>query len=202
MARVRILEGWTRAAASPLPTGLECLHPTWIAEALAGEPIHLVRAVRPGLPESVRVCVDGLLGASDEDALNSEKGAYIIQDCPTKPDVILIASGSEVATLVEGATLLKHDDLNVRIVSAPSEGLFRNQSESYKESIIPQDVPVFGLTAGLSVTLQGLVGPNGVIWGMNSFGFSAPYKVLDEKLGFTADNVYQRVKEYLARVKS
>jgi len=136
------------------------------------------------------------------EALQSEKGAYIVQDCIGRPDVILIASGSEVATLVEGATLLKQDNLNVRIVSAPSEGLFRNQSESYKESIIPQDVPVFGLTAGLSVTLQGLVGPNGVIWGMNSFGFSAPYKVLDEKLGFTADNVYQRVKEYLARIKS
>jgi transketolase len=132
------------------------------------------------------------------EALQTEKGAYIVQDCIGKPDVILVASGSEVATLVEGALLLRNDKLNVRIVSAPSEGLFRNQSESYKKSVIPSDVPVFGLTAGLSVTLQGLVGPGGVVWGMNSFGYSAPYKVLDEKLGFTADNVYQRVKEYLA----
>jgi len=134
------------------------------------------------------------------EALQSEKGAYIIQDCIGRPDIILIASGSEVATLVEGAQLLKKEKLNVRIISAPSEGLFRNQSESYKKSIMPENVPVFGLTAGLSVTLQGLVGPNGVVWGMNSFGYSAPYKVLDEKLGFTANNVYQRVKEYLANI--
>lgn len=134
-----------------------------------------------------------------EDALQSEKGAYIVQDCEGRPDIILIASGSEVATLVEGAQLLKNDNLNIRIISAPSEGLFRNQSESYKKSIIPEEIPIFGLTAGLSITLQGLVGPKGVIWGMNSFGYSAPYKVLDEKLGFTAENVYKRVKEYLGK---
>jgi transketolase len=133
------------------------------------------------------------------DSLQSGKGAYIVQDCKGKPDIILIASGSEVETLVDGAQLLKKDNLNVRIVSAPSEGLFRNQPDSYRKSVIPDDVPVFGLTAGLSVTLHGLVGPGGVVWGMNSFGYSAPYKVLDEKLGFTADNVYQRVKEYLAK---
>jgi transketolase len=135
------------------------------------------------------------------DALNAEKGAYIVQDCIGKPDVILIASGSEVATLIEGAMLLKNDNLNIRIVSAPSEGLFRSQPEKYRLEIITEGIPVFGLTAGLSVTLQGLVGPNGVVWGMNSFGYSAPYKVLDEKLGFTADNVYKRVKEYLAKTK-
>ena len=131
------------------------------------------------------------------DALNSEKGAYIVQNCEGKPDVILIASGSEVSTLVEGAILLKKDNLRIRIISAPSEGLFRNQPETYKNEIKPNDIPVFGLTAGLSVTLQGLTGPKGVVWGLNSFGYSAPYKVLDEKLGFTADNVYKRVKEYL-----
>jgi transketolase len=135
------------------------------------------------------------------EALQSEKGAYIVQDCKGKPDIILVASGSEVATLVEGAQLLRNDGLNIRIISAPSEGLFRNQPDSYKKSIMPEKVPIFGLTAGLSVTLQGLVGPNGVVWGMNSFGYSAPYKVLDEKLGFTADNVYKRVKEYLAKVE-
>jgi transketolase len=132
------------------------------------------------------------------EALQAEKGAYIVHDCKGRPDIILIASGSEVATLIEGALLLEKDKLNVRIISAPSEGLFRNQSGSYKESILPEQVPVFGLTAGLPVTLQGFVGPRGVIWGMNSFGFSAPYKVLDEKLGFTADNVYKQVKKYLS----
>ncbi len=135
------------------------------------------------------------------DALKSARGAYIVQDCIGKPDVILIASGSEVSTLVEGAVLLKNDNLNVRIISAPSEGLFRNQSADYRRSILPENIPVFGLTAGLSVTLQGLVGPSGVVWGMNSFGYSAPYKVLDEKLGFTGKNVYAQVKNYLLNIR-
>ncbi|HEX2974295.1 MAG TPA: transketolase [Bacteroidales bacterium] len=132
------------------------------------------------------------------DALKSEKGAYVVQDCEGKPDIILVASGSEVSTLVEGAALLKKDNLKIRIVSAPSEGLFRNQTREYRESVIPGGVPVFGLTAGLAVTLQGMVGPFGYVWGMNSFGYSAPYKVLDEKFGFTGENVYNQVKNYLA----
>ena len=135
------------------------------------------------------------------DALKLKHGAYIVQDCPDKPDIILIASGSEVATLIEGAALLKEKNLKVRIVSAPSEGIFRGENESYRKSIIPDDVPVFGLTAGLAVTLQGLVGPKGRIWGVNTFGYSAPYKVLDEKFGFTAENVFRQVSDYLARYK-
>jgi transketolase len=132
------------------------------------------------------------------DALQSVRGAYIVSDCEGKPDVILVASGSEVSTLVEGSELLKKDNLKIRIVSAPSEGLFRNQPEDYRKSVIPDNIPVFGMTAGLSVTLQGLVGPKGFVWGMNSFGYSAPYKILDEKFGFTAENVYKQVKAYLA----
>jgi len=135
------------------------------------------------------------------DALKSYNGAYIVQDCQGKPDIILIASGSEVATLIEGAPLLRKDNLKVRIVSAPSEGLFRNQPEEYRRTILPENVPVFGLTAGLSVTLLGLVGPKGKIWGMNSFGYSAPYKILDEKFGFTPENVYKQVTEYIAGYK-
>lgn len=136
-------------------------------------------------------------GTRYDDALNSAKGAYIVQDCQGTPDVILLASGSEVSTLVEGADLLRDENIKIRIVSAPSEGLFRNQAEEYRRSVIPENVPVFGLTAGLPVTLQGLVGPKGRVWGMNSFGYSAPYKVLDEKFGFTGQNVYAQVKSYL-----
>jgi transketolase len=135
------------------------------------------------------------------DSLKSGKGAYVIQDCNCKPDIILLASGSEVATLIEGAELLKKDNLKIRIVSAPSEGLFRNQPEEYQESVLPENVPVFGMTAGLPVTLQGLAGPKGKVWGVKSFGYSAPYKVLDEKFGFTAENVYRQVKDYLAHYK-
>lgn len=125
------------------------------------------------------------------------RGAYIVSGSDANPDVILVASGSEVSTLVSGADLLRADGIRVRIVSVPSEGLFRCQDRMYQESILPQGAKIFGLTAGLSVTLESLVGANGRVWGLNSFGYSAPYKVLDEKLGFTASNVYARVKEML-----
>ena len=125
------------------------------------------------------------------------KGAYIVAGSEENPDVILVASGSEVSTLVAGAELLRKDGVRVRIVSAPSEGLFRSQCPDYQASVLPAGAKVFGLTAGLPVNLQGLVGANGKIWGLESFGFSAPYKVLDEKLGFTAANVYEQVKAML-----
>ena len=131
------------------------------------------------------------------DYAQAANGAYIIAGADENPDVILVASGSEVSTLVAGAELLRKDGVKIRIVSVPSEGLFRSQSKEYQESIIPTGAKVFGLTAGLPVNLQGLVGVNGKIWGLESFGFSAPYKVLDEKLGFTAENVYKQVKEML-----
>ena len=131
------------------------------------------------------------------DYTQAARGAYIVAGSDEQPDVILLASGSEVSTLVAGAELLRKDGVKVRIVSVPSEGLFRSQTAEYQESILPRDAKVFGLTAGLPVTLEGLVGPNGKVWGLPSFGFSAPYKVLDEKLGFTAENVYRQVKEML-----
>lgn len=125
------------------------------------------------------------------------KGAYTVAGADENPDVILVASGSEVATLVAGAELLRKDGVKIRIVSAPSEGLFRSQSKEYQESILPKGAKIFGLTAGLPVNLEGLAGSNGKVFGLESFGFSAPYKVLDEKLGFTAENVYNQVKEML-----
>jgi transketolase len=136
-------------------------------------------------------------GKRYNDALQAAKGAYTVVD-DGDADVILLASGSEVATLVEGATLLRNDGIKVRIVSAPSEGLFRSQPKEYQDSVITPGKKVFGLTAGLSVTLEGLAGKNGKVWGLNSFGFSAPYEVLDQKFGFTAENVYNQVKSFLA----
>ena len=131
------------------------------------------------------------------DYTQTARGAYIVAGSDADADVVLVASGSEVSTLVAGAELLRHDGVKVRIVSAPSEGLFRSQDKEYQENIIPAGAKVFGLTAGLPVTLEGLVGANGKVWGLPSFGYSAPYKVLDEKLGFTADNVYKQVKEMI-----
>ena len=131
----------------------------------------------------------------------ARKGAYIVTGSDEDYDVIMVASGSEVSTLVAGAELLRKDGIKVRIVSAPSEGVFRTQPLEYQQSIIPMGSKIFGLTAGLPVNLQGfLIGaqPESRIWGLESFGFSAPYKVLDEKLGYTAQNVYEQVKAMFA----
>ena len=129
----------------------------------------------------------------------ARKGAYIVKGSDNDYDIILLASGSEVSTLVAGAQLLRNDGIKVRIVSVPSEGLFRCQSTEYQESVLPHGAKIFGLTAGLPVNLQGLVGADGMVYGLESFGFSAPYKVLDEKLGFTAENVYNQVKKFLSK---
>jgi len=131
-----------------------------------------------------------------EEAVQAGKGAYVVE-CDGNPDVILLASGSEVSTLNEGAALLRADGIKVRLVSVPSEGLFRSQPAEYQESVLPQGAKLFGLTAGLPVNLEGLVGCRGKVFGLESFGFSAPYKVLDEKLGFTGKNVYEQVKSIL-----
>jgi len=132
------------------------------------------------------------------DALQARKGAYVVRECEGKPEVVLVASGSEVSTLLAGADLLQErKNLKVRVVSVISEGLFRDQPVAYQEEVLTEDAPLFGLTAGLPVTLQGVVGCRGKVFGLESFGYSAPYKVLDEKLGFTGENVYNQVTEML-----
>lgn len=134
---------------------------------------------------------------SGNDYEQARKGAYVVAGSDENYDIILLADGSEVSTLVAGAELLRKDGIKIRIVSVPSEGLFRSQSKEYQESVLPKGSKIFGMTAGLPVTLEGLVGANGRVFGMQSFGFSAPYKVLDEKLGYTAENVYKQVKIFM-----
>jgi transketolase len=135
------------------------------------------------------------------DAKQLAQGAYVVTDPAdgAKPDVVMIANGSEVATLVEGAELLAAEGIKVRIVSVPSEGLFRDQPAEYQQSVIPCGIPRYGLTSGLPVTLQGLVGDGGRIHGLDHFGYSAPYKVLDKKFGFSAENVRAQVLELLGK---
>jgi transketolase len=139
-------------------------------------------------------------GSRYEEALQAERGAYIVIKDAGTPDVVLVANGSEVSTLVEAAEKLRSEKgLAVQIVSAISEGLFRQQPEEYRQEVLPAGIPTFGLTAGLPSTLQGLAGCNGTVFGMQTFGFSAPYKVLDEKLGFTGDQVFEEVMKFLGR---
>lgn len=142
--------------------------------------------------------INDLPNSTYEQALAAEKGAYVVVKNSENPDIILIASGSEVATLVEAAHLLKErKGISSQVVSAISEGLFRTQPVAYQQEIIPVDKPKFGLTAGLSVTLEGLVGINGKVHGVNHFGYSAPANILDEKFGFTGEFVYNEICEML-----
>ena len=144
--------------------------------------------------------VEDLPSASGDryaDALQMEKGGYAVVDCE-KPDVVLVGNGSDVMLLVKAAEALKADGVAARVVSVPSIGLFMNQSEDYRKSLIPDGVPTYGKTSGISSTLLRVVGTNGRISGLDHFGYSAPYKTLEEKFGFTVDAVVADIKDYLS----
>jgi transketolase len=133
-----------------------------------------------------------------QEALGAEKGGYVVYKDNGLIDLVLVGNGSEVSTLHEGAQLLKErKGLKVQVVSVISEGLFREQDAAYQEEVLPVGVPTLGLTAGLPVTLAGLVGLKGKSIGLESFGYSAPAKVLDQELGYTGENVYQKAIELL-----
>ena len=126
----------------------------------------------------------------------SWRGGYVALPCEN-PDVVLVANGSEVSTLVDAAAMLAEDGVKARVISVPSEQLFREQTQEYQESLIPKGIKVFGLTEGLSVNLERLCGCNGKVFGLDHFGASAPYTVLDEKFGFNPVHIYNEVKDFL-----
>ena len=131
-----------------------------------------------------------------DEAEGMRHGGYVVMDSP-KSKVTLVANGSEVSLLCEVAVLLEAEDIPCRVVSVPSIGLFNSQDTEYRESVIPTGTPVFGLTAGLPSTLRDVVGPKGMVYGLDHFGASAPYKVLDEKFGFTAQNILMAVRKFI-----
>lgn len=144
--------------------------------------------------------IPALPGSSYEQAQQVKKGGYIVTGDPASSDIILVANGSEVSTLVGAAALLEErKQLKVAIVSVPSEGVFSNQDQTYRTTVLPKDKPKFGLTAGLPINLEGLVGDQGQVFGMTHFGYSAPYKVLDEQFGFSAEKVYNAILNYLGK---
>jgi transketolase len=174
------------------------LRPADSHETLASWKLALENQHSPSGLILTRQNVLDLPGNRANDANQTTKGAYIVEDCEGKPDVILLANGSEVSTLLAGAARLRSErNMKVRIVSAPSEGLFRTQSLKYQRTVLPGNIPIFGLTAGLPIALQGLAGNRGKVFGLSHFGYSAPFKVLDEKFGFTGDNIFEEVLKFL-----
>jgi transketolase len=131
-------------------------------------------------------------------AKEAKKGAYIIYDTEGEPDVILVGNGSEVSTMYDAAQILEREKgIKARIVSAISEGLFRQQPEKYQKEVLPDNIPVYGVTAGLPANLKGLVGEFGEVYGMEHFGYSAPAKVLDEQFGYIPKLISEKIINYL-----
>ena len=129
-------------------------------------------------------------------SLDCNMGAYIVNE-DDNFEIILLGSGSEVSTLADAAEILREKNFKIRVVSVPSEGLFRNQSEEYQNDVLPKGIRKFGLTAGLSVNLEGLVGNDGIVHGVNHFGYSAPAKVLDERFGFTPETAATNIEAFI-----
>lgn len=132
------------------------------------------------------------------EAEQMERGAYVVMETPNAA-VTMVANGSEVSLLCDVAVLLEAEEIGARVVSMPSLGLFEDQDADYRNSVIPEGMPVFGLTAGLPSTLKTVLGCNAEVYGLDRFGASAPYKVLDEKFGFTVPNILAKVKEFIGR---
>ncbi|MCU4154774.1 transketolase [Carboxylicivirga sp. A043] len=196
-AQIRLLEKLKNHRGD---NGMLVLRPADVNEGTVAWKMAMENTKTPTALILSRQNIANLPGSSYDMALQAEKGAYIVEKDADTPDVVLLASGSEVATLVDGAKLLREQKgLKVNVVSVISEGLFRNQDAAYQAMVLPAETPRFGMTAGLPVTLEGLVGANGKVWGLDHFGYSAPYTVLDKEFGFTGENVFNQVSEMLGK---
>ncbi len=131
-----------------------------------------------------------------KEARQAEKGGYVVIPAE-KPQVVLVANGSEVSLLCHAAEELKKEGVEAQVVSVPSIGLFMRQPENYRNQVIPENAKVFGLTAGLPAALQPLMRGDYEIYGLQRFGASAPYKVLDDKFGYTTPNILAKIKQFL-----
>ena len=193
-AQVRLLEQIRTPDGQP---SLVVLRPADAAETLAAWRIALENTRSPTALILTRQNVNDLPAISGRgrraEAQETARGAYVVRQSRS-PRLVLLANGSEVGLLMEAAKLLEERrNISVQVVSAPSEGLFWMQSPDYRLGVLPPDVPVFALTAGLPSALQGLAGAGGRVFGLARFGHSAPYAVLEEKFGFTPENIYNEV---------
>jgi transketolase len=132
------------------------------------------------------------------DARNARQGAYVAFETGETPVLVCVANGAEVITLVNAAQKLwKTKALSIRVVSVISEGLFFEQPVEYREGVIPFGIPVFGLTSGLPQALKDIAGPFGAVYGLERFGESAPFQVLEEKFGFSLSAVVDKIESFL-----
>jgi transketolase len=128
-------------------------------------------------------------------------GAYIVEQGGNSPDLLIVGTGAELWPAVRAAEELKKDGINARVVSMPSWRLFEEQSESYKASIFPEDLPKLAVEAGATLGWWKYVGRDGDVIGLDRFGASAPGKKVLEELGFGVDNVVKRAKALVERAR-
>jgi transketolase len=125
-----------------------------------------------------------------------EKGAYVLRDAD-EPDIVLIASGSEVSLAIEAADLLADEGIMGRVVSLPSWKLFAAQPAAYQDSVLPPDIPRIAVEAGVGMGWERWVGPAGKIISIEGFGASGPYQTVMAEFGFTAENVAAQARSLL-----
>jgi len=150
----------------------------------------LTRQVLPIIDRTKYAAAEGL-----------EKGAYVLADAKGKtPELILIATGSEVAPTLEAYEKLTAEGIAARLVSMPSWDLFEKQPQSYRDEVLPPSVTArLAVEAGVPFGWEHYVGPKGAVHGINRFGASAPWKVIAEKLGFTGANIAKLAHDLLGR---
>jgi transketolase len=197
-AQIRLLEKIRNHRGEP---AIAVLRPADAAETTVSWKIALENTRTPTaliLSRQNMTDIPALAGSRFDDALQARRGAYIVVEPGGEPDLVLLANGSEVFTLIKAAALLTADmGLKVRVVSAPSAGLFIDQPVEYRQAVLPSGVPTLGLSAGLPESLSGLAGPLAKVVGMRRFGASAPYTVLEENFGYTPARVVAEVATYL-----
>jgi transketolase len=132
-------------------------------------------------------------------ASNAAKGAYVLLDSETTPQLILLASGSELSLAVDAAKRLHLEGIAIRVVSIPSWELFEEQSAAYKESVLPKNVTArVAIEAGSPFGWERYIGTQGTTITLDRFGASAPAKVLFQQFGFTVDNIIEKSKALLS----
>ncbi|MCM1006007.1 MAG: transketolase [Prevotella sp.] len=197
-AQIRLLEQMKNFSGKP---AVLVLRPADSAETVQAWRMAMENNDTPTVLILTRQDVPNLLAENRmEQAKQLRKGGYTVMQSgnpDATPDVILIANGSEVSLLCDVAKELGNEGVNARVVSVPSIGLFLTQDKDYRESVMPTGVKRFGLTAGVPSTLYPLMAGDWKVYGLERFGASAPYKVLDEKFGFTTENILNEIKHFL-----
>ena len=193
-AQIRLLEQVRNFSDRP---SILVLRPADSAETIAAYKLAMENVKTPTVLIFSRQNLEDLPGENRrQEAMKTKYGAYVVRQ-DDRPDVTLVANGSDVALLLHAAEVLETEGIHAQVVSIPSIGLFMEQSEEYRNSVIPDGVKIFGLTSGLPSVLYPVMKGRYEVMGLSRFGASAPAKVLEEKFGYNVPAVLDRIHHFL-----